>query len=53
MNWRIGLGGFVLSAGFIGGWVKFGTISGAVFSSVILAGLFLADWMIDRCVYEL
>ncbi|WP_160164304.1 hypothetical protein [Natrinema gari] len=51
MNWRIALGGFVLSAGFIGGWVEFGTVGGALFSSLLLAGLFLADWMIDRFVY--
>jgi len=41
----------VFNVGFISGWVEFGTIDGALFSNVRLAGLFLADWMIDRFVY--
>lgn len=53
VNWRITLGGFVVSDGFIGGWVTFGTIHSALFSSVLLSELFLADWMMGRCVYEL
>lgn len=53
MNWRIALYGFLVSNGFIGGWVTFGTIGGAVFSSVILSGLFITNWMTGRCVYEL
>jgi hypothetical protein len=53
MEWRLILGGFVVSIGFIGGWAKFGTLGGALLSSILLTGLFLADWMIDRYIYGL
>jgi len=43
MNWRIALYGFLVSNGFIGGWVTFGTIGGAVFSSVILSAALNSD----------
>jgi len=53
MDWRILLGGFVVSIGFVGGWVKFGTLGGAVLSSILLSGLFLASWAVDRYLYDL
>ncbi|WP_157971760.1 hypothetical protein [Halorussus litoreus] len=51
MDWRIVVVGFVVSVGFVVGWLEFGTLSGAALSVVFVAGLFLADWAIDKYAY--
>ncbi|WP_168216185.1 hypothetical protein [Halorussus halobius] len=52
MDWRIVVAGFVVSVGFVVGWMEFGTLGGAVLSVVFVSGLFLADWAIDEYIYE-
>ncbi|WP_162224623.1 hypothetical protein [Halorussus amylolyticus] len=53
MDWRIVVAGFVVSVGFGLGYAKFGTVSAGVVSAVLVAGLFLVDWLIDARIYRL
>lgn len=53
MDWRLIVTVFVVSVGFAGGWIKFGTISGAVLSAVFVSCLFVVSWLIDKHVYNL
>lgn len=52
MDWRLIVAGFVVSTGFIIGWVEYGTLSGVFLYIVFVSGLFILDWMIDERLYN-